>query len=100
MSGKTGQVYFAREKRAQYLNIPMEGALEYSEASAELIDGEVSEIINNQYSRALEILREKREILDRGAELLLEKEKIEGEELKALMDVPSSKPSENQKELA
>ena len=100
MSGKIGQVYFAREKRAQYLNIPMEGAVEYSEATAELIDGEVSEIINNQYSRAMEILREKREIIDRGAELLLEKEKIEGEELKALMDVTSSKPSENQKGLA
>ena len=100
MSAKIGQVYFAREKRAQYLNIPMEGAVEYSEATAELIDGEVTEIINNQYSRAMEILREKREILDRGAELLLEKEKIEGEELKALMEVTSSKPSENQKELA
>jgi hypothetical protein len=50
-------------------------------------------------SRAMEILCEKREILDRGAELLLEKEKIEGEELKALMDVTSSKPSENQKGL-
>ncbi len=100
MSAKIGQVYFAREKRAQYLNIPMEGAVEYSEATAELIDGEVSEIINQQYSRAMEILRQKREILDRGAKLLLEKEKIEGEELKALMDVTSSKPSENQKELA
>ena len=97
MSGKIGQVYFAREKRAQYLNIPMEGAAEYSEATAELIDGEVSEIINNQYSRAMEILRQKREILDRGAELLLEKEKIEGEELKALMEVTSSKPSENRR---
>ena len=97
MSSKIGQVYFAREKRAQYLNIPMEGAVEYSEATAELIDGEVTEIINQQYSRAMEILGEKREILDRGAELLLEKEKIEGEELKELMDVASSKPSENRK---
>ena len=99
MSAKIGQVYFAREKRAQYLNIPMEGAMEYSEATAELIDAEVTAIINTQYSTAMEILREKKEILDRGAELLLEK-KIEGEELKALMDVTSSKPSENQKGLA
>ena len=64
MSSKIGQVYFAREKRAQYLNIPMEGAVEYSEATAEFIDGEVTEIINQQYSRAMEILGEKREILE------------------------------------
>jgi len=47
MSAKVGQVYFAREKRAQFLNIPVEGAIEYSEATAELIDTEVREIINN-----------------------------------------------------
>jgi cell division protease FtsH len=85
MSPKVGQVYFAREKRNQFLNIPMEGAVEYSEATAELIDGEVRDIVNQQYAKALEILRQKREFLNKGAELLLEKEKIEGAELKALM---------------
>jgi cell division protease FtsH len=85
MSDKMGQVYFAREKRNQFLNIPMEGAVEYSEATAELIDSEVREIINNQYSRTIEILKDKRDILDNGAKILLEKEKIEGTELKALM---------------
>ena len=89
MSNKIGQVYFAREKRSQFLNIPMEGAGEYSEATAELIDTEVREIINVQYSRAMEIIGEKREILVKGAKILLEKEKIEGEELKALIDVTS-----------
>jgi cell division protease FtsH len=85
MSAKVGQVYFAREKRNQFLNIPMEGAVEYSEATAELIDSEVRDIINQQYAKALEILQQKREILNKGAGLLLEKEKIEGTELKALM---------------
>ena len=89
MSNKIGQVYFAREKRSQFLNIPMEGAGEYSEATAELIDTEVREIINVQYSRAIKIIGEKREILVKGAKILLEKEKIEGEELKALIDVTS-----------
>ncbi|MGD9238475.1 MAG: ATP-dependent zinc metalloprotease FtsH [Desulfobacterales bacterium] len=85
MSPKVGQVYFAREKRNQFLNIPMEGAVDYSEATAELIDSEVREIVNQQYARALETLQQKREVLDKGAGLLLEKEKIEGTELKALM---------------
>jgi len=89
MSAKVGQIYFAREKRNQFLNMPMEGAVEYSEATAELIDNEVREIINNQYKRTLEILMEKRDILDQGAKILLEKEKIEGNELNTLMKINS-----------
>jgi cell division protease FtsH len=94
MSAKVGQVYFAREKRNQFLNFPMEGAVEYSEATAELIDIEVREIINKQYSKAMEIIREKKEILKKGSEMLLEKEKIDREELKELMGDPSLIPAE------
>jgi cell division protease FtsH len=93
MSEKVGQVYFAREKRNQFLNVPMEGASEYSEATAELIDNEVRQLISDQYAKAIEILREKRELLDKGADILLEKEKIEGEELKALLEVDSMETS-------
>jgi len=98
MSAKVGQIYFAREKRNQFLNIPTEGAVEYSEATAELIDSEVREIINNQYKRTMEILLEKRDVLDKGAKILLEKEKIEGDELNALMKMSSSEtPKPTQK---
>jgi cell division protease FtsH len=98
MSAKVGQIYFAREKRNQFLNIPTEGAVEYSEATAELIDSEVREIINSQYKRTMEILLEKRDVLDEGAKILLEKEKIEGDELKALMKMSSSEtPKPTQK---
>ena len=90
MSAKVGQVYFAREKRNQFLNIPMEGAIEYSEATAELIDNEVRQIINDQYAKTRQILAEKKDILDKGARLLLEKEKIDGEEIKMFMEIESS----------
>jgi cell division protease FtsH len=85
MSPNVGQVYFAREKSNKFLNVPIEGAAEYSEATAELIDNEVREIISHQYTRAIEILQGKKEVLQQGAKILLEKEKIEGTELKALM---------------
>ena len=68
----------------------MEGAVEYSEATAEMIDSEVREIISDQYSRTMEILGEKRDILDQGAKILLEKEKIEGDELNTLMKISST----------
>ena len=59
-----------------------------------MIDNEVGEIISEQYSRALEILMENKEVHKNGARLLLEKEKIEGEELKALMDKVSKRISD------
>jgi cell division protease FtsH len=86
MSEKIGQVYFAREKRGQYLSIPVEGAVDYSEATAELIDNEVREIISDQYAKTRKILEEKKAILDKGAQLLLEREKIEGKEIKTLLE--------------
>ncbi len=91
MSANVGQVYFAREKRAPFLNLGLEGAVEYSEATAEVIDNEVREIISDQYSKALEILGQKKDVLERGAKLLLEKEKIDGGELKALMEDTSQR---------
>jgi cell division protease FtsH len=64
----------------------LEGAVEYSGATAEMIDDEVREILSAQYSKALEILREKKGVLEKGALLLLKEEKIEGDQLKALID--------------
>ncbi len=86
MSSKVGQVYFARERKARFMELGVEGATEYSEATAELIDNEVREIITEQYKRAIEILQGRKEILKEAVQVLMEKEKIDGEELKALME--------------
>jgi cell division protease FtsH len=86
MSDRLGQVYFAREKRQQFLDIGLQETGDYSNATAEAIDEEIKTIISTEYAKALEILRSKKDILQKGAELLLEKEKIEGTELKALME--------------
>ena len=63
----------------------MQETADYSNATAEAIDGEISAIIAREYARAVEILKSKKSILVKGAELLLEKEKMEGPELKALI---------------
>jgi cell division protease FtsH len=86
MSEKVGQVYFAREKRAPFLNVMPEGAVEYSDATAKLIDQEVRQIIQRQYENALEILRGTRHLLEQTAEQLLEVEVIEGEALQKLRE--------------
>jgi cell division protease FtsH len=80
-----GQVYYAPNRRAQFLSPVPEGSGEYSEATAEAIDKEINAIISAQYDRARDILRSKRGILEKSVDILLEKETIEGPELKALM---------------
>jgi cell division protease FtsH len=86
MSDRLGQVYFARERRQQFLDMGLQETGDYSNATAETIDEEIRTIISTEYAKALGILRSKKDILQKGAELLLEKEKIEGSELKALME--------------
>jgi len=85
MSARLGQVYLAHEKRMQYLNTGLPEQGDYSEATARTIDDEVQEIISREYEKALAILREKKASLQKGALLLLEKEKLEGSEIKALL---------------
>ena len=63
----------------------MSESADYSEATSEMIDSEISQIISTQYQRALEILNKQKEILIKGASLLLKNEKIQGDELRALV---------------
>lgn len=56
----------------------------YSEKTAELIDQEVKEIIEESYQRALEVLRQNMKGLKELAELLLEKEVIFSEDLERI----------------
>src|SRR5699024_2108034 len=61
----------------------------YSERTAENIDEEISLIIEEQYQRAIEILKEHREELTELAEELLEKEVIFKESLERIFGTPA-----------
>ena len=96
MSEKVGQVYFASEKHSRFLNTPgYEGAKEYSEATAEAIDQEVRDILTAQYSVALEIIKEKKAVLEDAVHVLLEREKIEGGDLRQIMEKHGADPVES-----
>jgi HSP20 family protein len=51
------------------------------------------EIIARQYEHAMQIIREKQDVLQKGAQILLDKEKIEAEQIKALFTDRPSEPS-------
>jgi|UniRef100_A0A7C5AKV8 cell division protease FtsH len=86
MSEKLGPLTFERERRPLFLETLMPPASkDYSEATAQEIDREVSALVERAYHRAKEILESKRALLEKVAKLLLEKEVLEGEELRQLL---------------
>jgi cell division protease FtsH len=86
MSTELGQVYLSHDRRSQFLDMGVRDRGDYSEATAKAIDDEVKRIISNQYRVALDILKDNREALEKGAKILLEKEKMEGDEIARLLD--------------
>lgn len=85
MSERIGLVA-RRESRSQqqYLGIPAHER-EYSEATARQIDEEISRLINEAYARAKETLTTRRQALDRVVQVLMEKEVMDGKELRVLL---------------
>lgn len=84
MSEKLGQIYLAPDKRSQFLDTGMSEPHDYSEQTAREVDGEIRQIIQAQYEIALSILNSKKDILIKGSLLLLDKEKIDREEIETL----------------
>jgi cell division protease FtsH len=64
----------------------------YAEETAALIDHEVRSIVEAAMNRALGILQQKRDILERGARKLLEKETLDDNDLAALIGSPPRSP--------
>jgi cell division protease FtsH len=81
MNTNLGQI--AYEKQVQSFLMPMQSMNEkdYSEQTAREIDCEIRKIIDQQYGRAKFILNHYHEAVARAAELLLEKETIQGSQL-------------------
>ena len=63
----------------------------YSEAVAEKIDKEIEIILRSAEKRAAEIVSKRRDMLEKIARTLVEKETIEREEFEKIIGIPSSK---------
>lgn len=76
MSEKVGHVSFRMD----------EGTMKpYSEATGALVDSEVRLMISTAMERTLELLKEKKDLVEQLAELLLEKEVLEREDMVAVL---------------
>ncbi|MFR7545569.1 MAG: ATP-dependent zinc metalloprotease FtsH [Clostridia bacterium] len=80
MSEKLGTITFGADQEEVFLGRDLAHAKEYSEETAAIIDEEVKKIVDAGYEKAINILSEHVDKLHAVAKVLLEKEKIDGEE--------------------
>ncbi len=69
-----------------------------SEATAEVIDAEMKNLLEQNYERVRDLIREQRDALEHIAEILLEKETLEGDEFRKLLEERRVKPAVKHKE--
>ena len=92
MSDRLGGVAYDRDPRTFLTgpDLPLpQREHDYAEQTAAEIDKEVRAIVQAAMDRALEILREKREVLERSARSLLEKETLDEKDLANLIGAPA-----------
>ncbi len=85
MSENIGPIAWGSEEEEVFLGKQLSQMKNYSEETASEIDKQVKIIVSQCYSRAKEILLKYRDKMDSIAEILLEKETIQGEELNRLL---------------
>ena len=86
MSDNIGLVCYTNDDDEVFIGRDLAHTRSYSEGVAAAIDAEVKSIIDEAYVEAKRIINEHRDVLDRCAELLLEKEKISKEEFEELFE--------------
>jgi cell division protease FtsH len=85
MSERIGPLAVGDKEQEIFLGREFAQRREISERTAEAVDDEVKRLVDEAYARAMEIVQANRELLDRIAVALLERETIDREDLDRLM---------------
>jgi cell division protease FtsH len=92
MTEKFGPLTFEKERRPLFLDMGLpNGPKAYSEDTARQIDEEVKKLIDGSYVKVKDLLTQNQERLRTLAKELLEKETLEGEEIRKLLGLPEKK---------
>ncbi|MBM2827935.1 MAG: ATP-dependent metalloprotease FtsH [Actinobacteria bacterium] len=94
MSEKMGPVTFGQKQEMIFLGRDISRHKDFSEATARDIDQEIKEIITSCYERAKSILMSNMNVLHQVAKTLLEKEVIDGADIKRIIEGLVSVPAE------
>jgi cell division protease FtsH len=85
MSERLGQVALGRQQGNMFLGRDISAERDFSEATAATIDDEVHNLVDQAYHRAKAVLLNNRHILDQLAQMLIEKETVDAEELQEVL---------------
>lgn len=86
MSDKLGLVTYGHDNNEVFLGRDFSSTPNYSEKTAAAIDEEIESVVMKQYTKALDILNKAMPKLHDVAKVLFEKEKITGDDFRAIMD--------------
>ena len=85
MSDTLGPVALGRAQGGMFLGRDIAAERDFSEDTAATIDAEVSELVDAAYKRATKVLVDNQAVLDELAEMLVERETVDAEELQELL---------------
>ncbi len=85
MSDRLGPVALGRAQGGMFLGRDIAAERDFSEDTAAAIDEEVSDLVAVAYKRATSVLTSNRSVLDELAEMLVEKETVDAEDLQELL---------------
>jgi len=85
MSDRLGPVALGRSQGGMFLGRDIAAERDFSEDTAAAIDEEVSQLVAEAYRRATAVLNGNRKVLDELAEMLVERETVDAEDLQELL---------------
>ena len=85
MSDRLGPVALGRQQGNMFLGRDIAAERDFSEETAAAIDDEVRNLVEQAYRRAKAVLVQNRLVLDKLAEMLVEKETVDSDELQELL---------------
>ena len=85
MSDTLGPVALGRQQGNMFLGRDIMSERDFSEETAASIDEEVRKLVDSAYKRARDVLEGNRHILDQLADMLVEKETVDAEELQDVL---------------
>ena len=91
MSDMLGPIQYGERSDHIYLGRDITRSEAYSEETARIIDLEIKKLVDDAMDSARQILTEHRDMLDKLAEALLEKETLDAAEVYSLLDLPQPK---------
>ena len=86
MSEELGLIAYGDDEEEVFIGRDIGHGRGYAEETASKIDSEVKRIVDECYCNAKDIIMQNRDVLEKCAKLLMEKEKISQEEFEALFD--------------